>query len=76
MPTFDPTDPLALVAAMSIAIAVLWRAHAAADADMRAQRDLAVSGWQAQTAATRDLAVAIEQRNRRDAAQVRAGDEA
>lgn len=74
MPSFDPTDPLALLTALALAVAVLWRAHVSSDADVKAQRDLAVTGWREQTTATAQLAQAIDQRNSRDRAQVRSGD--
>lgn len=44
--------PTGLLIALLLAVAALWRDHLRADADDRAQRDQAIAGWQAQTAAT------------------------
>ena len=53
--------PLGLTVALGFAVAALWRSHERADADVRAQRDVAIAGWKAQTDATNRLADAIEQ---------------
>ena len=79
MPSFDPANPLPyLVAALSGAAVVLWRAYASAIkeriTDLIAQRDLSQRGWIDQTAATNRLAEALEERNRRDRSHVRAED--
>lgn len=56
----DLVGPVAgLVFAVSAAIA-LWREHMKSDSDLRAQRDLAVEGWRAQTDATRDVTATLK----------------
>lgn len=52
--------PAGLAVALAIAVGVLWRDHMRADADDRAQRDVALTGWREQQAATNRLADAIE----------------
>lgn len=67
--------PHGLLVAAVLAIAVLWRDHLRADQDDRSQRDRALAGWELQAAATRDLAAAIEVKDRQDAARRRLADE-
>lgn len=50
--------PTGAVVALAIAVGVLWRDHMRADADDRAQRDVALAGWREQTAATREQTAA------------------
>jgi hypothetical protein len=63
----------ALALALTV-VGALWRAHIASDNDVRALRDTAISGWREQTDATRELADAVKDRNRRDASHIRAND--
>lgn len=71
----DLYGPFGLLIALALAVAALWRDHVRADADDRAQRDIAVVGWRSQTDATTRLADAIEQQAR-DAASRRRQDDA
>ncbi len=75
--------PFGLVIAALSAVAVLWRSHERNDKDVLAQRDRAVLGWEAQSAATdkltlatNKLAEAVERRAKRDAEARRVSDKA
>lgn len=70
----DLYGPFGLLIALGLAVAALWRDHVRADADDRLQRDLAVTGWREQTAATNRLADAIETRERDLANRTRRGE--
>jgi len=65
--------PTALLVAALIAVGVLWRDHTRADADDRAQRDVAITGWKDATAAVNRLSAALERQNR-DGKRGRSGD--
>jgi hypothetical protein len=52
--------PYGLVVALLIASAALWRSHVRSDEDVRTQRDVAITGWRAQTDATNRLADLLE----------------
>ena len=54
----DLYGPLGLLIGLSLAVGALWRDHMRADADDRAQRDVALAGWREQTAATREQTAA------------------
>ena len=64
----DPglTGPLALTVGLAIAVAALWRDHIRADADDRAQRDTAITGWREATDAIRALTAAVQDQDKRE----------
>ena len=62
-----PPDLLGPLAGLALALLVareLWESHKRSDADVLATRDRALSGWEAQTAATNRTADALEQQSR------------
>lgn len=63
--------PLGLTVGLVLAVVALWRAHAAADADVRAQRDKALEGWRTSVDNVGHLADALEQDARDRAARTR-----
>ena len=66
--------PFGALVALGAAVAALWRIVMAYIADLRTTRDRALAGWESQVAATRELADAIETRDRADAERRRLAD--
>ena len=58
------TGTTGLTAFLIYAVRLLWISHERQDADTRAQRDVALKGWQDQTAATERLTDVLEKQAR------------
>lgn len=67
--------PLGALALLIYVAKVLWDAHKASDEDVVRQRDVAIEGWKAQTAATDRLAEAVERKAIDDATRRRSTDD-
>lgn len=52
--------PFGALVLLTIAVAALWRSHERTDQDVKGQRDRALAGWEAQTAAAFELANGME----------------
>lgn len=57
---------LFLVVIAGQVIRVLWQDHQRADADDRAQRDIAITGWREATDAIRALTAAVQEQDKRE----------
>jgi hypothetical protein len=63
-----PADPLTVAGVVAIAgtiIGILWRDHLRSDTEDRKQRDEAIAGWRASTAALNRLSASLERQNNR-----------
>lgn len=60
----DLTTAAGVIVALATVVGVLWRDHVRADAEDRRQRDVAMDGWKAQTAATNLVADEITELRR------------
>ena len=58
------TGTTGLTAFLIYAVRLLWISHERQDADTRTQRDVALKGWQDQTAATERLTDVLEKQAR------------
>jgi maltose-binding protein MalE len=66
--------PAGLAVGALIAVAALWREHTKSDQRERDLTNRALTGWEAQTAATNRLAEAVEEQAREHADRRRRGD--
>lgn len=76
MPPDALLGPGAALAGAVAVITAMYKLIREFIADLKKQRDIAIDGWQAQTAATNRLAAALEARNVDQARRHRLADEA